>query len=54
VRYWVVYLQSNWVVFLDWCLDYKQNGGMTFSPDIELKNNFCLALICSGNGRESE
>jgi hypothetical protein len=38
------------VVFLDFCLEYKHNVGMTFSPDLELKNNFCLALICSGNG----
>jgi hypothetical protein len=39
------------VVFLDFCLEYKHNDGMTFSPDLELKNSFsCLALICSGNG----
>jgi hypothetical protein len=38
------------VVFLDFCLEYKHNAGMTFSPDLELKNSFCLALICSGNG----
>jgi hypothetical protein len=23
---------------------------MTFLPNLELKNSFCLALICSGNG----
>ena len=33
------------VVFLDFCLEYKHNNGMTFSPDLELKNSFCLALI---------
>ena len=38
------------VVFLDFCLKYKHNDGMTFSPDLELKNSFCLTLICSGNG----
>ena len=26
------------------------HDGMTFSPDLELKNIFCLALICSLNG----
>jgi hypothetical protein len=36
------------VVFLDLCLEYKQNDGMTLSPDF--KNSFCLALISSGNG----
>jgi hypothetical protein len=25
------------VVFLDFCLEYKHNNGMTFSPDLELK-----------------
>jgi hypothetical protein len=38
------------VIFLDFCLEYKHNNGMTFLPDLELKNSFCLALICSGNG----
>jgi hypothetical protein len=33
------------VVVLDFCLEYKHNDGMTFSPDLELKNSFCLALI---------
>ena len=28
------------VVFLDFCLEYKHNDGMTFSPDLELKNSF--------------
>jgi hypothetical protein len=35
------------VVFLDFCLEYKHDNGMTFPPDLELKNSFCLALICS-------
>jgi hypothetical protein len=38
------------VVFLDFCLEYKDNNGMTFPPDLELKNSFFLALICSENG----
>jgi hypothetical protein len=25
------------VVFLDFCLEYKHNNGMTLSPDLELK-----------------
>jgi hypothetical protein len=25
------------VVFLDLCLEYKNNNGMTLSPDLELK-----------------
>jgi hypothetical protein len=25
------------VVFLDLCLEYKHNNGMTLSPDLELK-----------------
>jgi hypothetical protein len=29
------------VVFIDFCLEYKHNNGMTFSP----KNSFCLAII---------
>jgi hypothetical protein len=29
------------VVFLDFCLEYKHNNGMTCSPDLELKNCFC-------------
>jgi hypothetical protein len=33
------------VVFIDFCLEYKHNNGMTFSPDLELKNSFCLAII---------
>jgi hypothetical protein len=33
------------VVFLDFCLEYKHNNEMTFSPDLVLKNSFCLALI---------
>jgi hypothetical protein len=36
------------VVFLDFCLEYKHNNGMTLSPDFG--NSFCLALISSGNG----
>jgi hypothetical protein len=28
---------------LDFCLEYEQNDGMTFSPDLELKNSLCLA-----------
>jgi hypothetical protein len=38
------------VVFLDFCLEYKHNvnDGMTFSPDLELKNSFCVALIFQG------
>jgi hypothetical protein len=40
------------VVFLDFCLEYKHNNGMTFSPVLELKNGFCLPLVCSGNGLE--
>jgi hypothetical protein len=40
------------VVFIDFCLEYKHNNGMTFSPDLELKNSFCLAIIFSGNGGE--
>jgi hypothetical protein len=36
--------------FIDFCLEYKHNNGMTFSPDLELKNSFCLAIIFSGNG----
>jgi hypothetical protein len=36
--------------FFDFCLEYKHKDEMTFSPDLELKNSFCLALICSGNG----
>jgi hypothetical protein len=31
-------------------LEYKHNDVMTFLPDLEPKNSFCLALICSGNG----
>ena len=38
------------VVFLDFCLVYKHNNGMTFSPDVELENSFCLAIFFSGNG----
>jgi hypothetical protein len=38
------------VFFSDFCSEYKHKDGMTFSPDLELKNSFCLALICSGNG----
>jgi hypothetical protein len=38
------------VVFLDFCLEYKNNNGMTFSSDLELKNSFYLTLIFSGNG----
>jgi hypothetical protein len=38
------------VVFIDFCSEYKNNNGMTFSPDLELKNSFCLAIIFSGNG----
>jgi hypothetical protein len=30
---------------IDFCLEYKHNNGMTFSPDLELKNSFCLAII---------
>ena len=37
------------VVFIDFCLEYKHNNGMTSSPDLELKNSFCLAIIFSGN-----
>jgi hypothetical protein len=37
-------------VFIDFCLEYKHNNGMTFSPGLELKNSFCLAIIFSGNG----
>jgi hypothetical protein len=44
----VILLLYYKVVFLDFCLEYKHNDGITFSP--ELKNSFCLALICSGNG----
>ena len=33
------------VVFLDLCLEYTHKNGMTFSPDLELKNSFCLALF---------
>jgi hypothetical protein len=36
--------------FLDFCLEYKHNDEMTFLLSLELKNSFCLALICSGNG----
>jgi hypothetical protein len=39
------------VAFLDFCLEYRHNDGITFPPDLELKNSFCLALICSGNAR---
>jgi hypothetical protein len=38
------------VVFLDFCLEYKHNNGISFSPDLGLKHSFCLALIFSGNG----
>jgi hypothetical protein len=31
-------------------LEHKHNNGMTFLPDLELKNSLFLALICSGNG----
>jgi hypothetical protein len=37
------------VLFLDFCLEYKNNDGLTFSPDLKLKNILCLALICTGN-----
>jgi hypothetical protein len=47
---WLTLLLYYKVVFLDFCLEYKHNNGMTFSPDLELKNRFCLALIFSGNG----
>jgi hypothetical protein len=40
------------VVFIYFCLEYKHNNGMTFSPDLELKNCFCLAIIFSENGWE--
>jgi hypothetical protein len=40
------------VVFLDFCLEYEHDNGMTFLPDLELKlNSFCLPLFSvSGNG----
>jgi hypothetical protein len=46
----VTLLLYDKVVFLNLCLEYKHNNRMTFSPDLELKNSFCLALIFSGNG----
>jgi hypothetical protein len=33
----VTFLLYYKVVFLDFCLEYKNNNGMTFSPDLELK-----------------
>jgi hypothetical protein len=52
--FYIALLQSCFsrykVVFLDFCVEYKHDDGMTFSPDLELMNSFRLALICSGNG----
>jgi hypothetical protein len=39
------------VVFIDICLEYKHNNGITFSPEyLELKHSFCVEIIFSGNG----
>jgi hypothetical protein len=37
MAFFVTFLLYYKVVFLDFCLEYKHNDGMTFSPDLELK-----------------
>ena len=32
------------VVFLDFCLEYKHNDGITFSPDLKLKKYFLFSI----------